>query len=297
MIFGAKIVRRLEESSSDIVHSHTRFAIALSFFGLKKPHVVHLHGLPYYATENNLGRRRYDYGAYLHLYAFLRDCDMVICYCRSLRKRVIDLFGLPPHQVRVIPNGIDGELLDRGNFSLREKFGLQDKKIALFVGRAEHIKGAEEFIYACREAKREVEDLVPVIIGSGWDSLLQRNNNGAIWIPHLPHNEIGSAYRESDVHVAVTKIYGNQKTVQEAAACGTPIVATRNIDNFQVCGDDAVYVNPVSVKEISEGIIRQVKYPPPKRNLRKVSIKVRENLSWKNSADRLQRIYSEITEG
>ena len=294
--FAARVAKELGASDSDVIHSHTRFALPLVLMGLKKPHVVHLHGLPYYATEQGLGHKRYDYEAYLHMQFLLRKADMVVCYCDSLARRVAQIFRLDPSRIRVVYNGVDTRLMSRPGFDLRTRFSLDDRPIAVFAGRAEPIKGPVEFVKACRLARQRMPELVPVVIGSGWDAFLRRvgSCDEFVEIPHVAHIDMGGVYRSCDVHVALTKVYGHQKTVLEAAACGVPVVATDNRDNRAVCDHCAIYVDPSDTDDVARGIVRSINEGPTRRDLSRNSRIAAATYSWRRSAETIQKIYNHL---
>ena len=299
LTFPAKLSRALMDSDIDLVHSHTRIGLPMSRLGFKRIHLAHLHGLPYSATETGFGTSTYDIEACTYIRAFLGEVDHVICYCDGLARRVVELFRLSPSKVSVIYNGVDPRIYRNGTGGdtiFRESICSGSRPIVLFVGRAEPIKGTKEFLASLPEIFREIPDVSVVVVGSGWDRLLgDWDGNGRVTvIPHLDYRKMGDIYRAADIHVALTKVYGSQKTTIEAASCGTPVVATDNIDNRKILGNCGFYVDPKNPEEISAGVISVLRNGCSQRELRHVAERVRGEFSWEAAALRCQQLYSRL---
>jgi len=298
--FPARIVRELKSSDLDLIHSHARIGLPISALRVGKPHVVHLHGLPYFAVErHHLGLRRYDLEAYLYMRAFLRKVDFVISYCKGLSRRVSEVFKIPASKIATVYNGIDPSVhRSHGGKAqrLRDILGIRGSPMVLFVGRAEPIKGAKEFVESVALVKKKVPDLVVVAVGSGWERFLYnwQASLKVLVVPHVSYSEIGEFYRAADVHVAITKVYGYQKTALEAVACGTPVVAADNPDNRFVCRDTGFYVDPLKPSSIADGILRAILHPPTRSSLRSNAVRVRTTFTWKKSAERCQKVYEKL---
>ncbi len=294
--FPAKIARRLKDSDIDLIHAHTRIGLPVKAFGFDGKLVVHLHGLPYYATEPDLGYTRYDIYAYLYMRAYLRKADMVICYCRSLAHRVVELFDIEPEKVRVVYNGIDASLCERPLPCLESRGGMGDRSVVLFVGRAEPIKGTFEFLESLTMLGEWKDDIRVVFVGSGWAETLRDVDlpMETTVLPHVSHRQINRLYENADVHVAVTKAFGYQKTTMEAISCGTSVVATDNQDNRAICGDSGFYVDPFQPQDIAEGVRRALSSPPTWRQMRKDAQRVRRSFTWKRAAQECHVIYHQL---
>jgi glycosyltransferase involved in cell wall biosynthesis len=298
LTFPAKLSKILMDTDVDLVHSHSRIGLPISRLGFKRIHLAHLHGLPYSATEAGYGTSTYDLEAYAYMRAFLGEVDFVVCYCDGLARRVVELFGLSPSKVSVIYNGVDPRICHDGTDgpAFRERIGADESPIVLFVGRAEPIKGTMEFLDSLPSIFREFPEASVVVMGTGWDRLLEGwSNHGRITvIPHLEHGKMGDAYRAADVHVAVTKVYGSQKTTIEAASCGTQVVATDNVDNRRILGDSGIYVDPTSPADISAGVIGALRNGSNARELHQTARRIKERYSWDASAAKCQRLYAHL---
>lgn len=75
--------------------------------------------------------------------------------------------GALNENISIIPNGIvPNDFLSADNLGFRNKFGLGDKKIMLFIGRMDPIKGVELLIDAFTESIENFEDWILVLVGT-----------------------------------------------------------------------------------------------------------------------------------
>ena len=134
----------------------------------------------------------------------------------------------------VLPNGIDTEVFQPRDNSLREKFGIGNKKIVLFVASVWNEMKGINLIPKIVDGLGE--DYTVVVIGKKDDSIipskvisLQRTNNA---------EELAEWYSTADVFVNPT--FGdNFPTVNiEALACGTPVVTNNTGGSPESAGND-----------------------------------------------------------
>lgn len=121
------------------------------------------------------------------------------------------------YPVRVIPNGIDTEVFRPAESDVRERYGIGEKKMLLFVANVwEERKGlsavarfAENPAWAC------------VVVGEGAKNLPEN----VISIPHTDSAKaLAELYSAADLFVNPT-LEDNYPTVNmEALACGTPVL-------------------------------------------------------------------------
>ncbi|MBU6316077.1 MAG: glycosyltransferase [Acidobacteria bacterium] len=101
------------------------------------------------------------------------------------------------------------------------------------MGRLAHVKRQDELIEAAVTARRRVPDLQLVIVGEGplrpeLEARIARHG-ASEWVTlagHLPHQELISLYQRAWLVSSASLAEGWGLTLTEAAACGTPAVAT-----------------------------------------------------------------------
>lgn len=199
----------------------------------------------------------------------IREADRVIAVSRWTRDRVLDLGGIDPTDLAILPNTIDESRFTVGQKSrtLIERFGIrQDEKILLTVARLDHrerYKGYDRIIEALPEIQRKCGPVRFIIVGAGQD----RTRVAALAISHglessvsfagfVAPEELADHYRLADAFAMPSTGEGFGIVFLEALACGTPVVAG-NRDGSADALDDGrlgVLIDPTSVAAIAGGI-------------------------------------------
>jgi len=295
LFFNARLADKIQ--GFDIIHSHARAALPILSAKKRPPAIVHLHGLPYRATERTSPTDLQDLRAYASYRLFLRKADHVITYCESLKRRVQSLFGLPADRVTYVPNGVDPALF-KGNGDLKDQLGVEDSRVVLYVGRFSEIKGIFEFLESIPLIKQRVPNAKFLFVGC--NSQLEKTLQGmgiredCILVPHVPYNKVADYYRSADVHVALSKVYGYQKTVLESLASGTPVVVSDYPDGRDVVGHAGVPVDPSKPSDIARGVETVLQDRKIARWARSRSRLIRSSYTWKRSAESIQAVYDEL---
>jgi glycosyltransferase involved in cell wall biosynthesis len=149
----------------------------------------------------------------------------VVTLSESSRTEIVDLLGLPREHVTVTPPGVDARYTPGGRRS--------GPPLVVAVGRLVPVKRFDILMRALAQAKASVAELQAVIIGEGYEGAaleaLQAELGATDWL-HLPgrvsDDELVSWYRQAWVVASTSQREGWGMTLTEAAACGTPAVAT-----------------------------------------------------------------------
>ena len=178
----------------------------------------------------------------------------IVTLSESSRREIVDMLDLRPERVTVAAPGVDERYSPGGRRSATP--------LVVAVGRLVPVKRFDALVRALAPLKGEHPDLEAVIIGEGYerDALeAQRAELGAgDWI-HLP-GRVGDAelvdwYRRAWVVAGSSQREGWGMTLTEAAACGTPAVAT-NIAGHKdavVDGESGVLVDDVDQLSVALG--------------------------------------------
>jgi glycosyltransferase involved in cell wall biosynthesis len=163
----------------------------------------------------------------------VRAFDAHFALSTSARDHLVDL-GAPPGTVTVLPNSIDVEAfrdrLDAGEQAhLRSRYDLEDAFVVLYVGRLSEHKGVHDLIAAVGSLD-EPAHLLVVGDGPGRDALerqARRDLPGrATFTGTLPNEALPNYYALADAFVLPTRGDTWGLVLNEAMACGTPVVTT-----------------------------------------------------------------------
>ena len=163
-------------------------------------------------------------------------------------KNLVQESYLKDYECEVINNGIDLQVFKPTASDIRSEYGLQDKKILLFVASVWNDMKGEQIVYQLAD---ELDDsFAMVMIGrKSSENIPDRIIN----IPRTQNvDELVKWYSAADVFVNPT-LGDNFPTVNiEALACGTPVVTSNTGGSPEVAGNE--YGCVVYSKEIEEFI-------------------------------------------
>ena len=150
----------------------------------------------------------------------------IVTLSASSRREIVALPGISAPRVSVVEPGIDSRFCPGGQRS--------DRPLIVAVGRLVPVKSFHRLVKVVATVREEVPDVELVIAGEGY----QRSNlESAIaeagarsftrLAGRLDEDELVALYRRAWVVASTSTHEGWGMTISEAAACGTPAVATR----------------------------------------------------------------------
>ncbi len=227
---------------ADVVHCHTwysHFAGVLARLAYGVPLVVTVHSLePLRPWKREQLGRGYDLSAWIERQT-LQLADAVIAVSRADQQAIVDLFGLAPDRVTVIPNGIDPEVYRpvQAPQTLR-RYGVDPEvPYVLFLGRITRQKGIGHFLAAARRLPPEIQ---VVLCAGGADTAelsdevvaavetLRTERPHVVWIEEMVSRETAVALYSHAAVFCCPSVYEPFGIINlEAMACETPVVASR----------------------------------------------------------------------
>jgi len=149
----------------------------------------------------------------------------IMTLSESSRSEIVEMLGLDAGRVTVAPPGIDACYTPGGQRS--------PTPLVVAVGRLVPVKRLDAMLRALVEVKRDQPDLRAVVIGEGYErpalEALRAELGAADWVAmpgRVDDAELVSWYRQAWVVASSSQREGWGMTLTEAAACGTPAVAT-----------------------------------------------------------------------
>ncbi|MGD0747702.1 MAG: glycosyltransferase family 4 protein [Acidimicrobiales bacterium] len=149
----------------------------------------------------------------------------IVAPSESSRAEIIDLLGLRPERITVASPGVDARYSPAGQRS--------PTPLVVAVGRLVPVKRFHVLLRALAKVKAEQPELRAVLIGEGSErtalEALREDLGAAEWVSmpgRVDDEELLSWYRRAWVVASSSQREGWGMTLTEAAACGTPAVAT-----------------------------------------------------------------------
>lgn len=233
-----------------------------------------------------------------------RIADTVIADSMSTRADLIEIAGVPPERVCVVPLGVDPELRpvrdERVLKSVREKYALPDRFL-LFLGTIEPRKNIVRII----ESFASIADRIPhdlVIAGrKGWKYVdvfkavrRLRVESRVHFAGRIADRDIAAIYSLAEVFVWPSLYEGFGLPVVEAMACGVPVVTSDTSSLPEVAGKAALIVDPLSTGEIAQAVMRVIDDAPLRGELIAKGFVRASELTWRRTASSTLLVYEQL---
>ena len=301
--------QRSEETLYDLIHSHYwlsgRVGIALSQ-NWKVPHVTTFHTLAKTKLQARAGESETDLRVSVER-RVMRSADAIIVSTAQERDDLARLYQTSPHKVRIIPAGVDLGLfqpLDKNH--ARKELGLREKKVILYVGRIEPLKGLDILLNAVAMLE-DTSDTRLLIVGGkpGLDKELDRlkllaNQLGiadfVTFTGALGQTELPKYYSAADVFVLPSYSESFGLVALEAMACGTPVVVSRvgGLKTFVKDGETGYLIPWRCPEPFAQRIEVLLTNPPLREMMGKAAAAKARQMSWGGVANSMLDFYSSL---
>jgi len=225
----------------------------------------------------------------------LTASDLVIAISRATRDDLVRIMGVDPDRIRVVYPGIDHALFNRTNASdparageVRERYGISGRYL-LYVGDSEWRKNLRR----CLEALRGVDRRVKLVLVCGralTDDRLQGwiseygLGDRIILTGFVPDADLPSLYGGAEAFLFPSLYEGFGLPVAEAMACGCPVITSSVSSLPEVAGDAGLLVNPASVDDIREAMVRLVEDEALRRRMATDGVAQAARFTWERTA-------------
>ncbi len=207
----------------------------------------------------------------------------VVTLSESSKVELVDELGFAAGRVHVVPPGIDPRFTPGGEKSATP--------LVAAVGRLVPVKQFDQLVRALVDVKADVPQLEAVIVGEGYlrEELvaLVREARAEEWI-HLPgrlrDDELVDLYRRSWVVASSSRREGWGMTITEAAACGTPAVATRIAGHSDAVEDGVTGLLVDSTAEFADALRRLIGDPDLRSRMSAAAAARAARFTWEATA-------------
>jgi D-inositol-3-phosphate glycosyltransferase len=246
--------------------------------------------------------------------AVIRCSDTVLASCSVEAAQITDLYHADPSRIRIVAPGVEHSFFGPGDRKqARRALGLPGQgPLLLFVGRIQPLKGLAVAVRTLAALIADHPDARLVVVGgpSGPQgeaevarvhSLVESLGLGdhVFFVPPRLHDLLSTYYRAADVCLVPSRSESFGLVALEAAACGTPVVASdvgglRSLIDHGRTG----YLVEDHSPEAFAGWVRQVLAEPLlAERLSTGSVLRARRYTWARAAHLLREIYDELTVG
>ncbi len=240
----------------------------------------------------------------------ISTADIVVASSAHERSQMMNLYGANPKHIRVVPCGVDLERfrpVDKAR--ARQALGLTAKKLLLFVGRIEPLKGIDILLEAVARLNGEIDDLSLVILGGDLaeDDELARLRDTSIqmgiaervsFLGAVDQGKLPLYYSAADICIVPSHYESFSLVAAESLACGTPVIASKvgGLQSVVYHLENGLLVPWQRAEAFSETILQLMHDEALRKRLAQVARDSVRRLGWQTVAQQILDIYDELAE-
>ena len=244
------------------------------------------------------------------------DCsDAVLASCTVEADQIASLYGGDPGRIRIVPPGVDHAFFGPGHRpQARRALGLPlDGRLLLFVGRIQPLKCADAAIETLAELLEDGGEPYRLVVVGGpsgphGEKSLQRLHDVADargvrahvhFIDPQPHELLSSYYRAADVCLVPSRSESFGLVALEAAACGTPVVASAvgGLTTLVDHGHTGFLVDDPDPRAYAAAVRRVFDEPLAAERFSTASVLRARHYTWRAAAAALVELHDELASG
>jgi glycosyltransferase involved in cell wall biosynthesis len=216
----------------------------------------------------------------------------VITVSESSQRELIEDLGFNPRRVSVVHNGLDARFTpgrDRSSFPL-----------VLAVGRLVPVKRFDRLIDALAQVRVRFPDLRAVIVGDGYKreeleaQIQQLRAEEWLSLPgRISDADLVALYQQAWIVASTSAREGWGLSVTEAAACGTPVVATRSPGLMDSVRDNESGLLIDTNDEMVAALTMLIESPEERERLGRGGLAVASRLTWPATARQALEVLAE----
>lgn len=204
---------------------------------------------------------------------------------KSLLNRQVDSVVLPGTSTEFSPRNTSEILVARQKYNLFNPY-------ILFIGTLEPRKNLATLLDAFKIIRKNgFPNLNLVLVGQkGWKnkqlhSQLDQNVGGILELGYVPNEDLAAIYSGSEAFVLPSLYEGYGMPAAEARACGARVVASDIPELREAGGAESIYINPLSVDDLAQGILKALSSKKPI---------AKDGVSWKTGAESMVKVFKDL---
>ncbi len=225
--------------------------------------------------------------------------NKIIAVSQQTKNDIINFFKIPEEKIEVVYQGcniifqkeIEHKKLIINKYNLPEKY-------LLYVGSIEKRKNLLTLL--------NVLNLLPkqklVVIGEGKSykkkclKYINKNNlsNRVVFLKNIPLNDMAAIYQKAEILIYPSIFEGFGIPILEALFSKTPVVTSKGGCFSEAGGSKSIYINPLSIKEIKNAILKIQRNPELQKKMKEEGLKYAQKFSDKNIAKNITSVYKKL---
>ena len=244
----------------------------------------------------------------------IRCSDAVLASCTVEAEQIAELYGADPARIAVVPPGVDHAFFGPGyRPQARRALGLPaDGPLLLIVGRIQPLKGTDVAVRTLAELSGRGTPYRLVVVGGPSGPRGDEAYKGLITLAEelgvaervtmvdaQPHELLSTYYRAADVCLVPSRSESFGLVALEAAACGTPVVASAvgGLTTLVDHGRTGFLVDEPDPAAYAGHVRRIVGEPLLAERLSTAAVLRAREYTWREAAAQLRAIHDELVAG
>ncbi len=295
--------------SADVLHANYYVSGAVAHT------LKHRLGIPMVTTFHTLSRAKQDVGIHDDPAdrgdieeAIVRCADGLVVSTPEERALLVEQYGAVAERIEVIPPGVDHTVFTPGRAArVRRQWRVGDDPVLLVVGRIQPLKGIDLAVRALAALDHPRAHLVVVGGPSGDEGEAELVRLHALvrelgltdrvrFEPPRAHEALAAYYRAADVVLVPSRTESFGLVALEAAACGTPVVATAvgGLRSVVAHGASGYIVDDRDPEAFAACVAEVLGDADHAADLREQAARESRRYTWSIAAARLRRLYADV---
>lgn len=231
----------------------------------------------------------------------IKNSQKIITVSKATKNEIIDHFGIKPSKIVVTYEGAD---LNNSNppASPSQDEQLKTKNYFLYVGNAYPHKNLERLLEVIASIKYQTSDIKLVLVGKQ-DYFYKRLRRKVgemglakeiIFYGEVNDAELQNLYKNTTALILPSLMEGFGLPALEAMSQGCLVLASDIPVLHEICGEAAIYFNPLDIDEIAEKIKMAITDEELKKNLISIGLEFAEKFSWEKLAKETLKVYNAL---
>jgi len=262
----------------------------------KCKHVVCAHDISFKLFPEFLSSKRKAWHYFVNPQQMYAQADKIIAVSKNTKNDLVNNMNISPDKIKVIYSGINIHNPQQNEIQeIKNKYNLPEKFI-LTLSVLEPRKNILSLITAFQELKNQnkLSDYKLVIAGRrGWKDgkiISKINNNPDIlFLENISDKEKFSLYKLTALFVFPSFYEGFGFPPLEALSQGAPVVASLNSSISEICGDQALLIDPYNIQELKQAILDSLNRENSVENNDLIN-----KYNWEKTARETLKVFNEL---
>jgi glycosyltransferase involved in cell wall biosynthesis len=225
--------------------------------------------------------------------ACARRAVAVITVSEFSRRELIDLAGLDPSRLNVIPGGVDGRFHPDADPEPTTRRLRLERPYVLTIATDDRRKNVEKLAPVATALAQQGIELVWAGDRRPYFATAAATA-GVRGLGYVDDADLPGLYAGARAFVLPSRYEGFGLTCLEAMACGTPVVAANRAALPETCGDAALLVDPDDGEALTQAVLIAAGNEAARAAMRSAGLRRAARFSWDRTAGRVDELLCEL---